>query len=175
VSWAIDEKDYSQRRPAPLRRAEVCRHRTRRGDDGASRAGAHRGHVAVGSRVPKLDAVIAGEESRTCSQRQWHGVHLDGDPGLATGAGVDWHYIQPGKPIQNAFVESFNGRCATSVSTRPHSVARPCRELIVEWRDDYNGHRLTPARGLTPAEFATRSNQARVNTQSVAVYQKTSP
>ncbi|WP_425595993.1 integrase core domain-containing protein [Roseibium album] len=24
------------------------------------------------------------------------------------GAGVDWHYIQPGKPMQNAFVESFN-------------------------------------------------------------------
>ena len=26
------------------------------------------------------------------------------------GTKVDWHYIQPGKPQQNAFVESFNGR-----------------------------------------------------------------
>jgi putative transposase len=24
--------------------------------------------------------------------------------------GVDWHYIDPGKPVQNAFIESFNGR-----------------------------------------------------------------
>ena len=24
--------------------------------------------------------------------------------------GVTWHYIAPGKPTQNAFVESFNGR-----------------------------------------------------------------
>ena len=25
-------------------------------------------------------------------------------------AKVDWHYIDPGKPVQNAFIESFNGR-----------------------------------------------------------------
>ena len=25
-------------------------------------------------------------------------------------SGVDWHYIAPGKPVQNAFIESFNGR-----------------------------------------------------------------
>ena len=24
--------------------------------------------------------------------------------------GVDWHYIDPGKPVQNAYIESFNGR-----------------------------------------------------------------
>jgi putative transposase len=25
-------------------------------------------------------------------------------------AGVEWHYIAPGKPMQNGYVESFNGR-----------------------------------------------------------------
>jgi transposase InsO family protein len=36
--------------------------------------------------------------------------------------GIDWHFIAPGKPMQNGFVESFNGRrCATSFSMRPCS------------------------------------------------------
>ena len=75
--------------------------------------------------------------------------------------GVDWHYIQPGKPIQNAFVESFNGRlrdeCLNETAFRSLGHAR---ELIAGWRDDYNGLRPhTSLGGLTPAEFATRSNQ----------------
>ncbi|WP_374114998.1 integrase core domain-containing protein [Ancylobacter mangrovi] len=29
-------------------------------------------------------------------------------------SGVEWHHIAPGKPMQNGFVESFNGRSGTS-------------------------------------------------------------
>jgi len=29
---------------------------------------------------------------------------------------VDWHYIAPGKPTQNAFIESFNGRLRVHVA-----------------------------------------------------------
>jgi putative transposase len=35
--------------------------------------------------------------------------------GWCQDTGVEWHYIAPGKPQQNGFVESFNGACATSV------------------------------------------------------------
>ena len=27
-----------------------------------------------------------------------------------TGVGIQWHYIAPGKPMQNGFIESFNGK-----------------------------------------------------------------
>ena len=35
---------------------------------------------------------------------------------------VGWHYIAPGKPIQNAFIESFNGRLRDELLTRPCSA-----------------------------------------------------
>jgi putative transposase len=80
-------------------------------------------------------------------------------------SGVDWHYIQPGKPIQNAFVESFNGRlrdeCLNETAFRSLGHAR---ELITEWRHDYNRLRPhTSLGGLPPAEFASRSNQGQSN------------
>ena len=34
---------------------------------------------------------------------------------------VAWHHIAPGKPVHNAFIESFNGRLATSCGTKPCS------------------------------------------------------
>jgi len=75
--------------------------------------------------------------------------------------GIAWHYIQPGKPIQNAFVESFNGRLRDEMLNE--TVFRSlihARELLAEWRDDYNSCRPhTSLKGLTPNEFATRSRQ----------------
>ncbi len=69
--------------------------------------------------------------------------------------GVDWHYIQPGKPIQNAFIESFNGRLRDELlnETAFRSLAN-ARALIA-----YNRSRPHTSRGgLTPAEFAARSS-----------------
>src|SRR5205807_1530229 len=39
-----------------------------------------------------------------------NGTELTSNACWAKQARVDWHYIDPGKPVQNAFVESFNGR-----------------------------------------------------------------
>lgn len=41
---------------------------------------------------------------------------------------VDWHYIAPGKPQQNGFVEASSGACATNVSMKPSSAAWPMRD-----------------------------------------------
>ena len=41
---------------------------------------------------------------------QWHCVHLACDLRLGEDHAIDWHYMAAGKPMQNGFVESFNGR-----------------------------------------------------------------
>lgn len=63
--------------------------------------------------------------------------------------------------MQNAFVDSFNGRfrdeCLNESLFR--SLAH-VRELIAAWRADYNGHRPhTSLGGLTPTEFAAQPDQ----------------
>src|SRR4030095_15287295 len=69
---------------------------------------------------------------------------------------VDWHYIAPGKPIQNAFIESFNGRLRDELLNETlFSSLTHARSALSNWRSDYNDHRPHSGLGwLTPAEFA---------------------
>lgn len=69
---------------------------------------------------------------------------------------VDWHYIAPGKPMQNGFVESFNGRMRdellneTMFRNLPHA-----RVVIAAWATDYNTERPHSALDYqTPAAYA---------------------
>lgn len=74
-------------------------------------------------------------------------------------SGIGWHYIAPGKPMQNGFVESFNGRLRDELlnETAFRSLVH-ARELLDDWREDFNHNRPhTSLGGLTPNEFATRS------------------
>ena len=73
--------------------------------------------------------------------------------------GVEWHYIAPGKPTQNAFVESFNGRFRDEcLNDTLFSTLTEARTAIRSWREDYNRHRPHSALGnLPPAEFALKS------------------
>ena len=69
---------------------------------------------------------------------------------------VAWHYIAPGKPMQNAFVESFNGRLRDELlnETLFTSLAQ-ARVALGRWRADYNGARPHSRLGWkTPSEFA---------------------
>jgi putative transposase len=72
---------------------------------------------------------------------------------------VEWHCIAPGKPMQNGFVESFNGRLRDEcLNEHLFSSLRHARQLIASWRDDYNHHRPHMSlEGLTPREFLYRS------------------
>ncbi len=71
---------------------------------------------------------------------------------------VEWHYIAPGKPTQNGFVESFNGsfrdKCLneTLFSSLPQA-----RDAITAWKEDYNRNRPHSSLGnITPNEFAMK-------------------
>lgn len=75
--------------------------------------------------------------------------------------GVGWHYIQPGKPQQNGFIESFNGRLRDEcLNEALFSTLPEARRIIEAWRVDYNEDRPhTSLNGLTPNEFALRSRE----------------
>jgi len=72
--------------------------------------------------------------------------------------GVEWHYIAPGKPMQNGFAESFIGRFRDEcLNEHLFGTLKQARRIIENWRCDYNSRRPhTSLDGLTPVEFATR-------------------
>ncbi len=75
---------------------------------------------------------------------------------------VEWHYIAPGKPMQNGFVESFNGRMRDEFlnETLFRNLVH-ARDLIAAWVTDYNTARPHSALGYqTPAGFALHLSTA---------------
>jgi putative transposase len=69
---------------------------------------------------------------------------------------IEWHYIAPGKPTQNAFVESFNGRLRDEClnETLFTSLAH-ARSILAAWKHDYNTVRPhSKLGGRTPAEIS---------------------
>ncbi|GHC81219.1 hypothetical protein GCM10010136_34600 [Limoniibacter endophyticus] len=71
---------------------------------------------------------------------------------------VEWHYIAPGKPMQNGFVESFNGSFRDEcLNETLFSSLAPARAAITAWKEDYNRNRPHSSLGnVTPSEFATK-------------------
>jgi putative transposase len=113
-----------------------------------------------GRRVAReLDAIIARRgRPKTCVSD--NGTELTGMAILAWSQerAVDWHYIAPGKPQQNAFVESFNGRLRDELlnETLFSSLAH-AKSVLAAWKEDYNRTRPHSALGnLPPAEYAQK-------------------
>lgn len=70
--------------------------------------------------------------------------------------GVELHFIEPGKPNQNAYVESFNGRMRDECLNENWFVGLEDAERSIKaWCHDYNHHRGRKVAGWkTPAEVA---------------------
>ena len=86
---------------------------------------------------------------------------------------VKLDFIRPGKPTENAFIESFNGRLRQECLNQHHFLdLEEARKTIEEWRMSYNDFR--PHRsldGLTPEAFVTkwRDKNNNQNTQKLSL------
>jgi putative transposase len=108
--------------------------------------------------VRELDRLIA-TRARPAAIVSDNGTELTGNAVLRWAADqrIAWHYIDPGKPVQNAFVESFNGRFRDEcLNENLFDTLAAARRLIEAWRVDYNTVRPHSRLGnLPPAIYAT--------------------
>ena len=116
-----------------------------------------------GVRVARELDRIATVRGRPCMVVSDNGTELTSNAILAwqQERGVEWHYIAPGKPMQNGLVESFIGRLRDEFLNEHLFESLPqVRRLIEAWRHDYNHHRPhSSLDGLAPREFRNRSSE----------------
>ena len=93
-----------------------------------------------GRRVVRELAAIAERRGLPCMVVSDNGTELTSHAVLAwcQDTGVEWHYIAPGKPQQNGFVESFNGRLRDEcLNEHLFPSLAAARRIIEAWRMDY--------------------------------------
>jgi putative transposase len=93
-------------------------------------------------------------------------IVLDNGPELTSGVFQSWAqarsihpaYIRPGKPMDNAFIESFQGKFRDECLNEHWFRSLPeARQIIERWREEYNRERPHSSLGnLTPREFAEK-------------------
>ncbi|MEL6226970.1 MAG: IS3 family transposase, partial [Pseudomonadota bacterium] len=122
-----------------------------------------------GARVARELTAIIERRGRPCMVVSDNGTEFTSRAILAWAEdwSVEWHYIAPGRPMQNAFAESFIGRLRDEcLNEHLFRGLRHAREIIAAWQDDYNHHRPhTSLKGLTPVEFATRCHRHEPRTE----------
>lgn len=71
---------------------------------------------------------------------------------------IDLDFIRPGKPVENAFIESFNGRLREECLSQNWFVdLDDAQAALTAWREDYNESRPhTSLGGLAPVEYVAR-------------------
>jgi putative transposase len=107
-------------------------------------------HDAIG--LPQCIVVDNGPEFAGRTLDAWAYTH-----------GVTLRFIRPGKPIENAYVESFNGKFRDECLNEHWFVSLADAKAAIEaWRLDYNGVRPhSSLDGATPDQFARITEEAR--------------
>ena len=75
--------------------------------------------------------------------------------------GVKLNFIRPGKPVENAYIESFNGKLRDECLNQNWFISlKDAREVIEAWRIDYNEFRPHSSLGdLSPVEYLNRTEK----------------
>jgi putative transposase len=104
--------------------------------------------LAMSRELPKILVSDNGSEFTSKAMFLW-----------AQRTGVTLHFIQPGKPTQNAFIESFNGKFRdTCLNQHWFTDLNDARQVIEAWRQHYNRVRPHSSLGyLPPAVFAKQA------------------
>jgi len=115
-------------------------------------------HVAMDRPLPPAIVCDNGPEFASTALDRWAYEH-----------NVRLAFIEPGKPVQNPYVESFNGKFRDEcLNENLFFDLRNARFKIETWRQDYN--HVRPHRSLaqaTPVEFARNQERARAETELV--------
>ena len=100
--------------------------------------------------LPEVIRVDNGSEFISKAMDRW-----------AYGNTVKLSFSRPGKPVDNAFIESFNGSFRDEcLNVNWFMSLEDARKKIENWRKDYNGFRPHSSLGdLTPEEFAEKSRR----------------
>ena len=95
--------------------------------------------------APKMIVSDNGTELTSNAVLSWSGE-----------AKIEWHYIAPGRPMQNGYVESFNGRMRDELLNETLFLTLgQARDIVAGWVEDYNTERPHSSLGYaTPAAFA---------------------
>lgn len=106
--------------------------------------------LATVHRLPETIVVDNGPEFTSNALDQW-----------AYQRGAKLHFIRPGKPVENAYVESFNGKFRDEcLNSNWFADLLHARAVIEAWRVDYNDVRPhSSLDGLSPSEYEASFNQ----------------
>jgi putative transposase len=79
--------------------------------------------------------------------------------------GVKLNFIRPGKPVENAYIESFNGKLRDECLNENWFVTlKDAREAAEAWRIDYNEFRPHSSLGdLSPLEYVTKTEKTLIH------------
>ena len=114
--------------------------------------GAALDRVLLGPERPRSITVDHGTEFQSRALEDW-----------AYRRGVQLDFIRPGKPVENAFIESFNGRLRDEcLHVHQFESLADAQVKIEAWRVDYNQRRPHSSLGhLTPNEFVRQRQEER--------------